>query len=313
MKETSKRRNVERRRDRVGMSRSDVLVTLGVIGLIFTCVIGLGLPALLKARCGAATVKDKNQMKQIHQSMLIWSRDHNDILPTPSLVASRRAQDDDGGERVVEDFSVNHSAPLYSMLIAMQLATPEILVSSRECIEVNRGIRIKRDYNYNAYDPARGRYWDTSFTMRIDDPSIGANASFAHMALCGERRTKRWRNTQDVGAPILGTRGTRGGAGPGPLGNADDEEYVRSPTLRLHGARRQWVGNVAYADNHVDTIDTFYPGVVSFEHEGRLVFDNIYAAEFAHPLGHQAAADAFLGIFIGSTEHSVQDIYDPLE
>jgi hypothetical protein len=43
------------------------------------------------------------------------------------------------------------------------------------------------------------------------------------------------------------------------------------------------------------------------------VKDNFFTAEFSHSQGNQAAADSFLGIFIGSTEFTVDPIYDPLE
>ena len=45
----------------------------------------------------------------------------------------------------------------------------------------------------------------------------------------------------------------------------------------------------------------------------RSVPDNIYAADGEHPMGPQAAADAFLAIYVGATEFTVEDVYDPLE
>jgi hypothetical protein len=40
--------------------------------------------------------------------------------------------------------------------------------------------------------------------------------------------------------------------------------------------------------------------------------DNIFAAEFPHPLGPEAAADAFLVICVGADAVSVEEVHDPL-
>ncbi len=47
--------------------------------------------------------------------------------------------------------------------------------------------------------------------------------------------------------------------------------------------------------------------------EGGLVSGNEYAADSEHPKGPQAAADAFLAIYISATEFTVEDVYDPLD
>ena len=74
----------------------------------------------------------------------------------------------------------------------------------------------------------------------------------------------------------MGTRGTKDGATTG-------DEYFKSPTLQLHGPKKEWVGNICYADNHVETgVRTFYPSAVSYECGNiQLTKDNIFGAEFA--------------------------------
>jgi hypothetical protein len=65
-----------------------------------------------------------------------------------------------------------------------------------------------------------------------------------------------------------------------------------------------WVGNVFFSDGHTETLENYFAGTPT---------DNIYAADGEHPMGPQAAADAFLAIYIAATEFTVEDVYDPLE
>ena len=69
-----------------------------------------------------------------------------------------------------------------------------------------------------------------------------------------------------------------------------------------------------FADNHVESIVTFFPSRIRFRFEGDEYDrpDNIYAAEFAHRDGPEAAPDAWLSVSIGSTEFTVDDVFDPL-
>jgi hypothetical protein len=289
-------------RTRFGVSRTDILVILIVL-VVLVVLATYGAAILHRAQCGAASLQDKIQLRQVHEAMLLYANDANGVYPTPGLIRPLR----DGDGKQMHDFSQNFSAPLYSYLIAANLLEPATLVSSRRCLEVNRGVRVKRDYNFDAYDPARHSFWDDTFTMRIDDPSIGANASYAHFAICGERLRNRWRAAGDPTTPILSTRGTRDGVESG-------DECDRSPVLRIHGPKSVWVGNVVMADNHVETWNGFVSSSVTYpDADGRPQPDNIFAAEFDHPLGPKAAGDAYLGIFIEASEHDVTAVYDPLD
>jgi hypothetical protein len=139
-----------------------------------------------------------------------------------------------------------------------------------------------------------------------------ANASYAHEAICGDRKTLKWRNSQDSAYPILGTRGVQDGVLPG------QPNHDKSPTLHLHGSRRQWVGNICFADNHTDRIENFYPAQTTYEPiNGSTgpVKDNIYAAEFEdHPQGARGAPDAWLVISIYASQDGnwVLEQYDAL-
>ena len=107
--------------------------------------------------------------------------------------------------------------------------------------------------------------------------------------------------------PIIGTRGP-------DATNLDPAEYHRSPTYRFSKPYDKWTGNIVFADNHVETLQTFYPQLTVYRSPGRdrAVMDNIFSADFEHPHGSQAAADAFLCIYTGVTQFTVDDVYDPL-
>ncbi|MHC4320158.1 MAG: hypothetical protein ACYS1B_16665, partial [Planctomycetota bacterium] len=190
-------------------------------------------------------------------------------------------------EAAAEDFTLNHSANIYSSLIMMNCLTPAVLVSPRET-SPHVGIlgygEGSDPYDWDAYDPLNGVFWDDSFVMHIHDPAVGANGSYAHLAAVGERRKLHWRHTSDSTVPIIGTRAPARDFGPG------------------HAGYDQWAGNVCFADNHVEQIENFFPPCLAAPG------DNIYAADGEHPMGPQAAADAFLAIYISATEFTVEDV-----
>jgi hypothetical protein len=290
-----------------GLTITEVVFVLVIIAGI----VALLLPAFQKARCGGVPLKVKTQIVHVHKAVVLDSNNHNGVFATPGLIQPRLNLALDPDASVIDqDFSLNHSAPLYSYLLMSKLVTPEALVSDVGCgcCEVNGGVVVKNDYNFDAYNPAANCFWDTTFTMRIDSPKIGANCSYAHAAICGDRRINEWRNSQKPGVAMFGTRGTRNGVLRG-------DDYTKSPTLRFHGPKNQWVGHVVFNDGHAETLNTFFAPLSVYSPDGNSgpKKDNLYAAEFPSAHGNQAVSDNFLGVFTGSTEFTVNDVYDPLE
>ena len=249
--------------------RAFTLVELLVVVAIIALLVGLLLPALAKAQQTAKTVKDSNQIKQIHTAMVSRANEtKGGKLPTPGLInrrASGALQLPGEGE---EDFAKNRSQFLYSACVAQNLFNTDILVGPTE---VNQAVQVYANYNYAAYNPAADTYWDgdvtgstvptpqtTGLRAKIDAVAGSANAadvchtSYAHLILVGLRKQQHWRNNLDSARPHMATRGCRNGTASG-------DEYTFSPTLRLHGPQKSWEGNVCFGDTHMEFVETFRP------------------------------------------------------
>ncbi len=298
--------------------RAFTLVELLVVIAIIALLVGLLLPALAKAQRNAKTLKDKAQIREIHQASLGFANEAKGKLPTPGLIHRQQADLDGNGTHDTwvtglgpEFFEKNHSAALYSACIAQNLFGADILIGPTE---VNPVIVEDIDYDFSAFDPTNiginSGFWDITFTVDIDQADGEANSSYFHLALCGQRKSLKWRNTQAEGDPFICTRGTENG-------DFETELYSRSQTLELHGPRQQWVGNVVFNDNHTETINNFYPILTSYERvdaTAGAIKDNIFSFENdLVPPGNleEASADAWLVMSeFPSTEDSVIQIYD---
>lgn len=298
---------MERRRTVLrGVTLAECLIVIVV--LVVLLAIGAIVPLELARR--ARESQDQHQLQQIHSSMQAFARSNDGRLPLPGLIdrlcLSQCLYPCVFGDI---DHSKNHTAFLYSAMIAQKFITPELLISP---CEVNGRVREKDNYDNTAYQPANGLFWDRSFVADITNDFSGSNASYAHLVLCGDRMAIQWRDRANAAMPMLGTRGTRQGAASGA-------EFFRSPTLKLAGSPARWEGFIVFGDNHVETLKSFTSPAVRYDPFGRgaLTVDNMYACEFNDgPAGdlNQSAGDAWLSITLPQhAEFRCSPIWDPLD
>ena len=112
---------MRRRRARRGLSRVEVLVIIAVIAIVVSLLIIM----LARARRNALAMRDATQLMQIGAAVVTFTGDWRGEFPLPSQAMLRR----EGAEGTPEDFTLNHSANIYSMMVMQNYFTPPILVS----------------------------------------------------------------------------------------------------------------------------------------------------------------------------------------
>lgn len=279
-------------------TRAFTLIELLVVMAIIALLIGLLLPALAKARAQAKLLKDGTQVKQIHQSWVVYSNENDGVFPTPGL-KDRLADPELGIEvpgRGPEDTTLNTTANIHSMMLMDNYYDPTILIGPTE---PNGRVVVKGDYDYGVADITNDIYWDDTFKTELNDGTEGiCNVSYASMPLVGKRKTTQWINSSDSKYAAIGNRGTRMG------------EIVRtSLTYEIHGARSQWVGNICFQDNHVQVEDTFYPEGMNYSDGSGTVPDNLFNIDCAGPTCDFYGADAWLVIYNQLSDNEA----DPLQ
>lgn len=242
-----------------GFTLIELLVVMAIIALL----IGLLLPALAKARATAKQVKDQTQIKQIHQSWLIFAREFQGNFPMPGVIKRDRVDGQwiPGRGEILNN--KNDTPSLFSACIMANYFTPAICIGPTE---PSGKFWVMDDYNYEKYSPIRGDYWDTNFKC---SPGAGSNVSYAHTPLVAGYRINQWKETLDSKWATLGNRGVQNGS-------YDEEIYEASVTLETHGGSKQWVGNVAYNDNHMELHNTFEPEGVNYTQNNETNPDNLF-------------------------------------
>jgi prepilin-type N-terminal cleavage/methylation domain-containing protein len=276
----------------------ELLVVIGIIAIL----IGLLLPALANVRASARTATDSTQASQILKAMIIMAQeDAQQRLPTPGRI-NRLATMSAGTAAEIQGMGdenplQNTTANLYSACVAKEAFVTDILVGPTEYPGSNVvvmgkansiGLSVDAEYDLTQYNPSADKYWDPKFYCNLNGntPPTGQEAvcysSYAHQPLFGQRKATSWRAVGDSTRPLLGTRGPRH-TNDGPASaQTDPDSYANSPTLLLHGSKREWAGNVVFGDGHFEFLATMFPTQTQFDCGGSeaLTKDNIFAMDF---------------------------------
>ena len=157
---------------------------------------------------------------------------------------------------------------MYSVCIMNNAFDTQSLVSPAE---VSTNVIAMANYNFDAHNvtAAVDQYWDPN--MKSDLTQL-SHVSYGTLLLNGKRKATQWKDTKDSRFAVLGNRGVQNG-------DLAQNVYNNSRTLQIHGAAKQWEGNVCFQDNHVNFENKFQPdGIQQFTPAagGAAVIDNIF-------------------------------------
>lgn len=265
--------------------RGLTLVELLVITLVIAAVMVIFLPSTGRThRGGARQIKDSTQIRGVHQSLVLFAQNNNNVYPVPSEL-------DLANSTLTNESAKDDLGSVYSILLYDGYIAPELLVSPAE-----QAPYLAAMYNYalssppNAANPAQA-LWDPSLRGSSAEPGfaratggagikpVGAlapgspqsatyaygNASYALMPFFGNR-LPNWADTASATQAIVGNRGPAYAvtlnksvplstlvrdANTMPGFHANTAKGTSSITLPMHGSITAWEGNIAYNDNSV--------------------------------------------------------------
>jgi hypothetical protein len=247
---------------RRALSRTDVIALI-IAAIALAAIITLMLFRVSPHSSITVSMRDSTNLRQIHQGMVLFADESRGLYPRPGLMKRHPVQVNDE-ERIIpgrgdENAGYNTTDRMYSSLIAQRYASPALMVSPGE---VNPFVREMRDFNYDAFSPARHSYWDETFEADLERSS---HVSYAHLLLHGERKFNLWNKSAHGNVPLLGTRGPRGG--------------IPDPDSYTCDRRGNWGGMIVRNDNTTMQLDRMTPPDLFVGFTEDRTPDNIFAKE----------------------------------
>jgi prepilin-type N-terminal cleavage/methylation domain-containing protein len=264
------------------------LVELMVVISIIALLMGLLLPALSSAMRSAKSKKEMVQLRGLHQTMGVYASENDGKYPIPGNIR-RDPLNGPGGQQFIQGVGKvkpihNHTAAIASTLISMKYAQPEIMVSPAEnnaeigikgqVVEGDEGEPVA--YDYAAWQPHNGSYWDESFRARLGNDEAD-HISFSNLTLLGPARRGRWHDTAGGDTIVWSSRGTKDG-------DTSSDEYSKNPILQMHGPENTWNGHTVSSDGAVLVAQNFYPEQCKYDTQALgspgYKRDNMFCPEF---------------------------------
>lgn len=226
-----------------GFSMIGLLISLACMVVLASLLLSSLSKVAPQARGSTAQhLKDALVLRSIHDTMVAMARDIDGWYPTPSFYTDARADDT--------------SAAFWSVMVIHGRVQPKMLIAATE---QSGYVDEKYEYDYEAYQPADGVFWDETFAADLHALS---NVSFAHMVLFGERFERKWRTTHDGSVAVIGSRGPKDGV-----------PSTASIACREDGT---WRGSVAFGDGRVETFETTTPAGAWYASGGTRIQDGLF-------------------------------------
>ncbi len=210
--------------------------------------------------------------------MILYANESGGSYPIPMDISPETA--------AISTQTGNSSANFFSYMIFNTYYSPEVITCPNDA---SPNLVLKTDYRYGTLDDKNWDptwLWDPRFSADITKP--GANASYATLALIGDRRKNQWRDSLDPNFAVAADRGPKDGVWD-----------AKSQTLLSHGKRDDWTGNVAFNDGNVRSMTYTRKDKTPFTLGG----DNLFFEDDA-----EGRADMWLGLF-GATDETTTTPY----
>lgn len=242
-----------------GLTRTEILVSVFCTTALVAIITLVWFQTRGSPTAVSRMLRDAEQLRQIHQGMLLGAREADGRYPQPGDV--RRHPIERDGELIYiprsgrPDPSQDTTANFYSLLVMHRYVGADQLVSPGDRSPLVKPIE---QYDFDAYDPSRGVFWDDALAADLEHNS---HVSYAHDLLYGERVRRHWRADAPPNRPVIGSRGPRNGT-PDPASYTCDHQG-------------NWRGVIVDNANNYEHLEHFTPANL-FVGEDRNVPDNIF-------------------------------------